>query len=308
MGWHATKKASKLPDMDKSKILVFDVETTGLEPSIDEIIQITILDGYGSELFSSYIKPVRHKIWTEAQRINGIRYDMVKSAPTFRKVRREIQEIFNNAQLVVGYKVGFDIGFVEAAGIVVSGKRFDVMTAFRSYRSGIEKMPHPNCSLKKCASYFNYSFSPHDSSEDAKATLYCFNSMISDVRFTTYKRREKKELRDVYPVEKKKIMLSIAFNDGFFHAIFWRLVIVLAGIALISRLSGIVPRDIDSVKALVDYVKNNLRNEPIVLIASIVVALGTLTIIIRILQKVLLIPKWIVIHIQRLFRTISEFF
>ena len=35
MGWHATKKASKLPDMDKSKILVFDVETTGLEPSID---------------------------------------------------------------------------------------------------------------------------------------------------------------------------------------------------------------------------------------------------------------------------------
>jgi len=132
--------------------------------------------------------------------------------------------------------------------------------------------------------------------------------MISDVRFTTYKRREKKELRDVYPVEKKKIMLSIAFNDGFFHAIFLRLVIVLAGIELISRLSGIVPRDIDSVKALVDYVKNNLRNEPIVLIASIVVALGTLTIIIRILQKVLLIPKWIVIHIQRLFRTISEFF
>ena len=185
MGWYATKKASKLPDMDKNKILVFDVETTGKEPSIDEIIQITILDGYGTTLFSSYIKPVRHKIWTEAQRINGIRYDMVKRAP---------------------------------------------------------------------------------------------------------------------------IMLSIAFKDGFFHAIFLRLLIVLAGIAVISRLSGIIPRDIDSINAIVAYVRNNFRNEPIVLVASIVVALGALTIIIRILQKIILIPKWIIIHIQRLLKTISEFF
>ena len=94
MSWHGTKKASQLPSMDKSKILVFDVETTGLNSAIGEIIQITILDGYGSELFSSYIKPVRHKIWTEAQRVNGIKYSMVKNAPTFRKVKKEIQEIF----------------------------------------------------------------------------------------------------------------------------------------------------------------------------------------------------------------------
>ena len=44
MSWYATKKASKLPNMDKSKILVFDVETTGLEAAVDEILQITILD------------------------------------------------------------------------------------------------------------------------------------------------------------------------------------------------------------------------------------------------------------------------
>ena len=43
MAWHKTKKASKLPGMDKRKILVFDTETTGLEPAIDEILQITIL-------------------------------------------------------------------------------------------------------------------------------------------------------------------------------------------------------------------------------------------------------------------------
>ena len=146
------------------------------------------------------------------------------------------------------------------------------------------------------------------SSEDAHATLYCFNSMIADERFTTYKRREKKELREVYPVEKKKFMLSIAFNDGFFHALFWRLLIMLVGIVVISRLSGTIPRDIDSVNAIVVYIKNNVRNDPTLLITIVVVIAVALTIVIRILQKILLIPKWIVIHIQRLIRTISEFF
>ena len=44
MSWYATKKASKLPALDKSKILLFDTETTGLEPTLDEILQITILN------------------------------------------------------------------------------------------------------------------------------------------------------------------------------------------------------------------------------------------------------------------------
>ncbi len=57
MKWYGTGKAAKLASMDKSRILVFDVETTGLSPTLDEILQITVLDGYGSELFSSYIKP-----------------------------------------------------------------------------------------------------------------------------------------------------------------------------------------------------------------------------------------------------------
>ena len=306
MAWYATKKASKLPDMDKSKILVFDVETTGLEPAIDEIIQITILDGYGSELFSSYIKPVRHKIWEQAQRVNGIRYDMVKNSPTFRKVRKEIQELFSNAQLVVGYNVGFDIEFIEAAGIVVAGKRFDVMSAFRSYRSGIERRPHANCSLKKCADYFGYSFSPHDSSEDAEATLYWFNSLISDERFTTYKRREKKELREAYPAERKKVGISIAFKGGFLHTVFWRLILVLCGIGIISWLSGIVPKNVESLKMLFFYARDNIRNDPRVLAAVVVCAFGALAIVIRILQKILLIPKWIVVHTQRLFKWFSE--
>lgn len=89
MAWYATKKASKLPKMDKNKNLVFDTETTGLSPSVDEIIQITILNGYGSVLFNSYIKPKHHKKWILAEKVNHINYEMVKCSQTFSKVKKK---------------------------------------------------------------------------------------------------------------------------------------------------------------------------------------------------------------------------
>lgn len=199
MSWYATKKASKLPSLDKSKILVFDVETTGFEPLIDEIIQITILDGFGSILFDSYIKPKHHKKWEDAEAVNHINYDMVKNSPTFSKAKKEIQKIFNKASLVVGYNVNFDINFVKANGIVVSGQIFDVMTAFASYYSSVNKKFYHNWSLKQCAKYFGHSYIPHDSSQDAAVTLECFNSLIEDPRFTTYKRKEKKKIKEEMP-------------------------------------------------------------------------------------------------------------
>ena len=72
MAWYATKKASKLPALDKSKILVFDTETTGTR-STDEILQITILDGYGTTLFSSLIHPKRKKVGRKQSRSTLLR-------------------------------------------------------------------------------------------------------------------------------------------------------------------------------------------------------------------------------------------
>lgn len=302
MAWYATKKASKLPTLDKTKIIVFDVETTGLLSTVDEIIQITILDGYGNELFSSYIKPTRHKIWTEAQRINGIRYEMVKNAPTFRKVKKEIQEIFNNAKLVVGYNLNFDIEFIEACGIVVPGTRFDVMTAFASYRAGIEHSFYRKCKLTECAEYFNYSFKSHDSDEDARATLHCFNSLIADGRFTTYRAREKIKLQGQLPVVKKKTRFTIAFQGGFFRSLFLCVVLVICGVILLTRLSNIVPVDLKTLKQLVLFIQDNILNSPLIMISTALSIIGLFGICIRLLRKMFIIPKWLLIHIKRMFK------
>ena len=301
MSWYATKKASKLPSMDKSKILIFDVETTGRSATLGEIIQIVILDGYGNNLFSSFLKPTRHKKWPKAQKVNGIDYSMVKDAPTFKQVKKEIQEIFNNASLVVGYNVGFDINFVEAAGIVVGGARFDVMTAFASYRAGIEHSKYRNCKLIECAEYFGYFFNPHDASEDAKATLHCFNSLIADERFTTYKRRDREQLQEELPAVKKGTRFTITFKGGKLKSFLIGLILFAVGIIILSLKSKIAPIDLDAIKQFFFYAKDNI-SDPQIVVCIIAVVVGCLIVFMRIIRMILLFPKWVIVHFQRLFK------
>ena len=48
----------------------FDIESTGLDPVRDEILQLSIINENEEVLFSDYIRPVRHKTWNEAEKIN----------------------------------------------------------------------------------------------------------------------------------------------------------------------------------------------------------------------------------------------
>ena len=308
MSWYGTRKASKLSSMDKSRILVFDVETTGLSPTLDEILQITLLDGNGYELFSSYIRPVRHKVWVKATRIHGITWDDVKNSPTFAKVRKEIQEIFNNALLVVGYNVGFDIGFVEAAGVVVSGTRFDVMTAFASFRAGVNHSVYRRCKLSECAEYFGYSFNPHNSSEDAHVTLRCFNALIEDERFTAYKLKEKKQLQKEAPPEKKKTRLTFAFKRGKWRSICIGLLLVVAGTGVLLSNAKIAVKDWSNVKSVLLLIRDNFTSNPQVMVSTIAVVVGGFMVITRLLRMVILFPMWIIVHVKRIIRCIKDLF
>ena len=270
--------------------------------SFDEIIQITILNGHGKSLFSSYIKPTRHKKWAMAQRVNGISYSMVKSAPTFREVKNQIQDIFNESKLVVGYNVGFDIAFVEAAGIIVPGTKFDVMAAFASYRAGIENSFYRrNCKLTECAEYFGYSFTPHDSVEDAKATLHCFQSLISDARFTTYKPKEKKKLKEELPLEKKKTKFTMAFRWGYYRSLLLGVFLIIGGLLALLFTSNISFIDSNILMKLVLFVRDNVLHNPQVIIPTIAILIGLVIVAMRIIRTIIMLPMWIVVHFKRLF-------
>ena len=61
--------------------LVFDLETTGLNPDKDEILEAAIVTTDGEILFESRFKPETVKEWPGAQNVNGISPKDVENSP-----------------------------------------------------------------------------------------------------------------------------------------------------------------------------------------------------------------------------------
>lgn len=93
------------------KRIVLDTETTGLYPGLDEILQISIIDGDGNMLLNNYYKPEHVDSWAAAARINHITKAMVKDKPSVYQDVEKIQAILNRAQEVVIYNAPFDLSF-----------------------------------------------------------------------------------------------------------------------------------------------------------------------------------------------------
>lgn len=167
--------------------IVFDVETTGLNAETDEILQISIIDGDGNVLINSYVKPYYMENWSDTEPIHGITKEMVKNAPYPHELIPMVKGIFDNTAEWIGYNGVFDLNFLKWWGIERKSdtKLIDVMEDFSplygewsDYYSDYKWQ-----SLEKCARYFEYEFKAHDSLEDVKATLHCYNSierMIAD--------------------------------------------------------------------------------------------------------------------------------
>lgn len=135
IGKERLAEAAQLPaqpySLSASKTIIFDTETTGLNPGEDEIIQISIIDGLGNVLINELVHPYWKKSWSEAARVNGITPDRVANAPYPHELIPKVKGIFAAADLLVAYNNQFDLNFLEEWGIQAIGKKqFDVMLAF----------------------------------------------------------------------------------------------------------------------------------------------------------------------------------
>ncbi len=172
-------------DIKTSPVIVIDTETTGLHPFEDELLQVSIIDATdGSTLFDSYLKPQFHDSWGDAEKVNGITSQMVENAPDIISVLPKLNYIIRAAKEVIAYNGDFDVSFLKSIGVDFSSVQTykDVMEDFAvifghwnsEYQSFTWK------SLSFCASYFGYewgSAGAHNSLEDCRATLFCYNEI-----------------------------------------------------------------------------------------------------------------------------------
>lgn len=165
------------------KTIVIDLETTGLNPIHNEILQVAIIDGNGKVLLNEYCKPKHTQTWPEAEAINHITPEIVADKPKFKKIIPEINKILKKADTIIGYNIEFDLTQLLCNGVskkhIVHKKIHDVMLEFADIYG--EKLPNGKQKwqkLTKCAEYYDYKYdNAHDALDDVKATLHCFKKI-----------------------------------------------------------------------------------------------------------------------------------
>lgn len=179
--WYRTGDIAALRELSCDRVVCLDVETTGLDPRTDEVLQIAFVRGDGEVLLSRYVQPEHHSSWPLAQRTHGISPSMVEGCPSLVSLKSEIEEYFEDVDLIVGYNVAFDLLFLRTAGISFGNASvFDVMREFAPVagRWDADRQRYAWVSLAYCARYYGIPLRAHDALGDARATLACFWAMI----------------------------------------------------------------------------------------------------------------------------------
>ena len=169
------------------KFICLDCETTGLNPEEDEILSISIVNQNGEVLFDELFKPENHTSWDKAQVIHGIAPADVENKSFLKNKLNDIMKILSQYQLIIGYNLEFDLKFLARAyGFFwikdLIGDKCDVKDVMLMFAPiyGEKKEPYGYKwqTLETCANYYNYKFKAHNSLEDVKATVYCYNQIM----------------------------------------------------------------------------------------------------------------------------------
>jgi DNA polymerase-3 subunit epsilon/ATP-dependent DNA helicase DinG len=110
----------------KNTLVALDIETTGLDPQKDKIIEIGAVRFSGSEIqkeFNSLINPGK-PIPPFISQLTGITDAMVRGAPPVEEVIDQLVDFVKDAP-VVGHNVKFDLSFLKKQGALKANKAID---------------------------------------------------------------------------------------------------------------------------------------------------------------------------------------
>jgi DNA polymerase-3 subunit epsilon len=105
--------------LDELECVVFDTETTGLDPAADRVVSLAAVRVRGGavkrgEIFDALVNPER-AIAPASTRLHGITDEMVREAPPLEVVLPAFLRFVDGAVLV-GHQVWFDLRFLSDAG------------------------------------------------------------------------------------------------------------------------------------------------------------------------------------------------
>ena len=164
-------------------VIVLDTETTGLNVQVDEIIQLSIIDGNGAVLYNSYFNPCADS-WDDSETIHHISPYDVMDEPRLSEEITKISSILARAHTIIGYSLEFDIEILKRSKIIIPDNVIfiDVAEMFAPIAGDWDECynSYRYKKLTYAANYFNYEWvgDAHDSLADCRATLHVYNNLI----------------------------------------------------------------------------------------------------------------------------------
>jgi DNA polymerase III epsilon subunit-like protein len=209
-----------MPKKEKYTTLpaVIDVETTGLFPAKNDIIEIAVVI-YDPETlrpttqrFHKYVKPDPSKeIDQEALNINHIDLDSIPEENTQEKIAKKlIHWISEQGTGKIKLKplghnyIVFDILFLkEWLGANIYDENFHYRTTDTCQIARVLKdaniLPIGSCSLKSISEYYGIPKPPHNALEDALTTLDIYAYLLNELHPTAEFRRGLKYYLNILP-------------------------------------------------------------------------------------------------------------
>ena len=158
--------------------VVIDLETTGLDPKKDKIIEIGALkiqDGKIVDIYSTYVNPGL-KLSSLTMELTKIKQEDVDKACGITECIEEVIEFIGDEPLL-GHHIIFDYSFLKKAAvnqkIAFEKKGIDTLIMARLL---LPEVPSKN--LGYLCEYFQISHNAHRALEDAKATWELYEKLV----------------------------------------------------------------------------------------------------------------------------------
>ena len=154
-----------------------DLETTGLDPKMDKIIEIgaaKIIDGQITDTYSTLVRPGR-RLSETVSGLTGITDDMLAGAMETEQAIKEILDFLGN-DIILGHGVLFDFSFVKRCavnhGLSYEASAIDTLRIARRYLSEL-----PSRGLPALCEHYGIRRQSHRALEDALASVELYDRL-----------------------------------------------------------------------------------------------------------------------------------
>ena len=182
--------------------VAFDLETTGLSPTKDEIIEVGAVkfrDRKCVEKFCSFVKPSQ-KLGNFVKTLTGIQQSDVDDAPDVESVLKILRKFIGDSE-VIGHNVQFDINFLSQNELILSGGNIDTLDLAHTLLPDVESFTLESLKLN----FGIESARSHRALDDAFATGQLFielGSIAEDLDLVILKEIEQLSLRSSWNLQK----------------------------------------------------------------------------------------------------------